>query len=146
MMARIRIRLPQASLPPPWPWEATMLTAANCYLLWAFTWLQFVSTIAYFSYRGTNLGFYTARALEWRERLWQTYQRDLSESHHPRNLFDPRVKDWLRYDLWSYTEHDSKIRLYEERYGLPTSRPPTPSAGQAEVDPGIRPRSGRNKR
>jgi hypothetical protein len=44
---------------PSWPWEATMLTVANCYLLWGFTWLQFVITLSCFSYKGKNLWFYT---------------------------------------------------------------------------------------
>lgn len=33
-----------------------MLTAANCYLLWSFFWLQFVTSFATFSYQGWNLG------------------------------------------------------------------------------------------
>ena len=37
-----------------------MLTAANCYLLWSFTWLNFVTALGHFSYRGRNLRFYTA--------------------------------------------------------------------------------------
>jgi hypothetical protein len=36
-----------------------MLTAANCYILWAFFWLQFVTSFATFSYQGRNLGPYT---------------------------------------------------------------------------------------
>lgn len=47
---------------PAWPWRETMLTAANAYLLWAFTWLQFVVTMATFSYHGQNLWFYTENA------------------------------------------------------------------------------------
>lgn len=47
---------------PGWPWEATMITAANCYLLWSFTWLQFVTSLSTFSYQGKNLGFYTVDA------------------------------------------------------------------------------------
>ena len=39
-----------------------MLTAANSYLLWAFTWIQFVVTVATFSYRGLNLLFYVENA------------------------------------------------------------------------------------
>lgn len=35
-----------------------MLTAANCYLLWSFFWLQFVTSFATFSYQGWNLGPY----------------------------------------------------------------------------------------
>lgn len=41
-----------------WPWRATLLTAMNCYLLWGFTWVQFVASLSCFSYRGRNLGFY----------------------------------------------------------------------------------------
>lgn len=37
-----------------------MLTAANCYLLWGLTWLQFVIILTGFSYRGLNLWFYSA--------------------------------------------------------------------------------------
>ena len=36
-----------------------MLTTVNCYLLWGFTWLQFLTTFFSFSYRGRNLSFYT---------------------------------------------------------------------------------------
>ena len=39
-----------------------MLTAVNAYLLWALTWLQFVTTLAVFSYRGFNLWFYSVRS------------------------------------------------------------------------------------
>lgn len=44
---------------PAWPWQAMMITAVNCFLLWAFTWLQFVITLSSFSYHGENLWFYT---------------------------------------------------------------------------------------
>ena len=43
----------------PWPWQETMLTAFNSYMLWIFTWLQFVITLSGFSYSGRNLWFYT---------------------------------------------------------------------------------------
>ncbi len=36
-----------------------MLTAGNSYLLWAFTWFQFVILLSLFSYRGNNLWLYT---------------------------------------------------------------------------------------
>jgi len=56
----LRIHLGLRSTPlSPWPWQATMLTAVNCYLLWAITWIQFVILVAFFSYRGLNLWYYS---------------------------------------------------------------------------------------
>lgn len=53
---RMCLRLP---ISEPWPWRECMLTAVNSYLLWAFAWLQFCVAVATFSYRGTNLWYYT---------------------------------------------------------------------------------------
>ncbi len=36
-----------------------MLTAVNCFLLWGFAWLQFVTMFSCFSYQGRNLWFWT---------------------------------------------------------------------------------------
>lgn len=47
---------------PSWPWRATMLTALNAYSLWSLTWLQFVTTLAFFAYDGSNLWFYAVRS------------------------------------------------------------------------------------
>lgn len=58
-MPLILFNLKRARL-PSWPWKVTMLTAANCYLLWMLTWLQFLVTLVTFSYKGKNLWFYTA--------------------------------------------------------------------------------------
>lgn len=41
-----------------WPWQATLVTTVNCYLLWSLTWFQFLITLCCFSYRGHNLWFY----------------------------------------------------------------------------------------
>ena len=42
----------------PFPWQATMLTTVNCYLLWSLSWLQFVTTFSNFTSSGDNLTFY----------------------------------------------------------------------------------------
>ena len=46
---------------PEWPWQAMMIAVVNCYMLWALTWVQFVVNLAFFSYQGRNLWFYTTR-------------------------------------------------------------------------------------
>lgn len=55
------IRLPASDL-SPWPWQATMLTALNSYLIWGLFWLHFVIALSTFSYRGLNLWYYTTEA------------------------------------------------------------------------------------
>ena len=39
-----------------------MVTAVNCFLLWSFTWFQFLIQLSTFSYRGWNLSPYTTTA------------------------------------------------------------------------------------
>jgi len=46
---------------PGWPWQATMLTAVNCFVLWGFTWLQFLTNLMCFTQRGHGLWFYVVR-------------------------------------------------------------------------------------
>jgi len=55
---RHRFTIPPSAI-PSWPWQETMLTAFNSYMLWCFTWLHFVITLSSFSSRGSNLWFYT---------------------------------------------------------------------------------------
>lgn len=58
---RVRRYSIPAPILPSWPWRATMICAVNCYLLWAFTWFQFLMNFVTFSIRGRNLPFYTAK-------------------------------------------------------------------------------------
>lgn len=41
--------------------QAMMLAVANCYMLWALFWIQFVSACTFFGYRGFYLNYYTTR-------------------------------------------------------------------------------------